>query len=212
MRKKRTNEIKSKPTFAVLVEGETEVWYFNMLVRNERKLSVTIKPELPHKKSLKEQFALTKELAEDYFKVFWIVDLDVINKETKEGKKGEEKRIQVFLKYRNELIAHHKNVTVIVNNPCLEYWFLVHYDKTTKHFDTCASAEKQLKKHLKDYEKTKDYFTKQDNDIYLKLRDNLITAIENAKRIGSFNEKEPSIGMTEMDLFFDSEELKIHFR
>ena len=100
MRQHNTIHLKSKPTFAIVVDGETEYWYCQMLVRNEKnKLNVRIKPELPLKKSLADQFKMVKDLAKDYTKTFWIIDLDVILKETKEAKKSTKPKIQEFAEY-----------------------------------------------------------------------------------------------------------------
>lgn len=87
----------------------------------------------------------------------------------------------------------------------------MHFEKTSKYFDNCTSAEKQLKRHLKDYEKSKKYYTKQDNDINLKLRPNLSTAIKNAVFLGSFNEENPKSAMCEMELFYNAKEFDNHF-
>ena len=69
-----------------MVEGETEVWYLQMYRQHEQKdrnARINIKPEIPQKKKIKDQYKLVKELARsEYDKVFWIVDLDVIVKET----------------------------------------------------------------------------------------------------------------------------------
>ncbi len=54
MRNSRETALKGSKTFAVVVDGETEVWYLQMLKRNERKLNVNIEPKLPSKKSISE--------------------------------------------------------------------------------------------------------------------------------------------------------------
>ncbi len=208
MRSNRPVPKKKKPNLAIVIDGQTEFWYFQMLVRNERdKLNVQIKPELPSKKSLADQFKLVKQLSEDYTKTFWIIDLDVVLKETKEAKKGEKTRIKELAEYIDiidEKFA--EKITVIINNPCLEFWLLLHFEPTSKFFDTCAGAEQQLKKHLKDYEKTEKYFTKQNNDIYLRLKPYLKDALTNAKKLGKFDVEEPKSAMSEMQLFFEAEE------
>lgn len=48
----------TRPTFAVVVEGETEFWYLQMLKRNENNIRVNIEPKIPQKKSLKQQHEL----------------------------------------------------------------------------------------------------------------------------------------------------------
>ncbi|QHI35817.1 hypothetical protein IMCC3317_11650 [Kordia antarctica] len=201
MRKSKKISIKGSKTFAFVVDGKTEVWYLQMLKRNERELNINIEPRLPSKKSISEQYKMVDELAEDYTKVFWIVDYDVIIKETRESQNRTETSEQLFVKLK-EKVEKNKNVIVIVNNPCVEFWFLLHFEKTAKLFTDCNSAEKQLKKYLKDYEKTQKYFTKQDNDIYLKLKGNIKIAMEYSKSL-KFNKANTNKAICEMNLFFE---------
>lgn len=198
--------MKGSNTFAFVVDGDTEVWYLQMFKRNERELNINIEPKLPSKKSIPEQFKMVKDLAADYTKVFWIVDYDVIAKETREAKKGVETSEQLFVKLK-EKAEKFDNVIVIVNNPCIEFWFLLHFEKTSKLFTDCNSAEKQLKKHLTDYEKTRKYFTKQDNDIYLKLKHNLSDAKVNSKNL-DFDKHNTSKAICEMNSLFEIQEIQ----
>ena len=109
------------------------------------------------------------------------------------------------------LLNKHPNVVVVVNNPCLEFWFLLHFEVTTKYYNTCYSAESQLKKHLKNYEKSIKFFTKQNDDIYLKLKPHLREAIQRSTALGGFNNDHPEKALCEMGLLFLSDELKKHF-
>lgn len=208
-RKKRTPP--KRKTFAIVVDGETEVWYFNMLKRNERQLSVHIKPELPTKKSLAQQYQYVRDEAEENTKVFWVVDFDTIAKETREAKKKSPTPLDEFNNYRQKLEKDFNNVVVIINAPCLEFWLLLHFEKTSKYFTDCSKAAKQLKKHLKDYQKTETFFTKQNNDIYLKLKHKLNAAIENAQGLKDFDINEPLKAMAQMHLFFLDKEFDGYF-
>lgn len=198
--------MKGSNTFAFVVDGDTEVWYLQMFKRNERELNINIEPKLPSKKSIPEQFKMVKELATDYTKVFWVVDYDVIAKETREAKKGVETSEQLFIKLK-EKAEKLGNVIVIVNNPCIEFWFLLHFERTSKLFTDCNSAEKQLKKHLTDYEKTRKYFTKQDNDIYLKLKHKLSDAKVNSKNL-KFDKYNTNKAICEMNSLFEIREIQ----
>jgi hypothetical protein len=212
MRQSRKIRKEVVPTFSFVVDGETEIWYLHMMKRNERKLNINIKPELPQRKSIKEQYKLLIDLSkQEYSKVFWIVDLDRIIKESRETPKGKKTPLETLIELRRKLQKAYKNITVIINNPCLEFWFLLHFEKTSKFFDTCDKAETELKKYLKDYEKTQKYFTKQDNDIYLKLRPHLKTAISNSSNLGVFNKDEPTKAICEMFLLFEADEIKKHY-
>ena len=157
MRKNRAIPLKSKPTFAVVVDGDCEVWYLQMLKRNERSIVVNIEPKIPQRKRLSEQYENVITLSEENTKVFWVIDFDVIASETKSAKVGSMTALQSFLKYKKTIAEKHKNIVIIVNNPCLEFWLLLHFETTSKYFDTCEGAEKQLKKHVEEYEKTQKY-------------------------------------------------------
>ena len=129
MRKYKRKAPKTNPAFAVVVDGETEVWYLNMLKRNERNIRVSIKPEIPNKKSVEEQYNLVCDLSnKEFTKVFWIVDLDKIIKEENEAPKGKTSPLESFKNYRIALYENYENVFVKVNNPCLEIWLLLHFE------------------------------------------------------------------------------------
>jgi hypothetical protein len=198
-----------KPSFAFVVDGNDEVWYLQMLKRNERNIRINIEPKIPNKKSVKEQYNLVCDLSEkEYTKVFWIIDFDTIIKEENEAPKDKKSPLKSFEEYRKNIAKKHKNVIVIVNNPCLEFWFLLHFEITSKYFENCLSAEKELKKRLPDYEKTEKYFTKQNDDIYLKLKPHLRAALHNSIALGNFDHENPKKAMCEMELLFQAEELK----
>ncbi|MHA1855133.1 MAG: RloB family protein [Promethearchaeota archaeon] len=208
MARKRKYLQPKKKAYAVVVDGETEVWYFQMLKRNEPDLQVNIEPKIPQRKSLQDQYDKVISLVEDFTRVFWIIDLDVIIQETKKVRKCKKTQIQYLKECFDDLNTKYSNVITIVNNPCLEFWFLLHFEQTTKYFDKCSETENQLKKHLTDYQKTRKYFTKQNQDIYLKLKSNLRNAVSNAKRTGTINFEQLEKGLSEMNIFFETETIK----
>jgi len=204
-RKKKTPPIIK--TYVIIVDGETEAWYFNMVKRNERQLRINIKPELPSKKTISQQYANIIESASNNTKVFWVVDFDTILKETRESKKGVVTPLQEFDKYYKKLKKNNPNVVIIINSPCLEFWYLLHFEESAKFYDNCKKAERQLRKYLKDYEKTKKFFTKENNDIYLRLKPYLKVALENSQKLKEFDIEEPYRALAEMHLFFLDDKL-----
>ena len=212
MRRIRPVPIVVKPSFAIVVDGETEVWYFQMLKRNERSINVSIEPKIPQRKKLFEQFETVIELSKDYTKVFWVIDLDVILKETKEAKVGKKTPFESFLGYKKSVDKGYPNIKIIINSPCLEFWFLLHFEKKIDTFNNCNEATLLLKKHLIGYKKTEKYFTKQDDDIYLKLKPNLEKALINATALALFDTKSPYKGLSEMQLFFEAKEFEQLFK
>ena len=204
MRQNRPIPFVIRPNFAIVVDGETEVWYLQMLKRNERSINVNIEPKIPQKKKLSEQFEAVIKLSEDYTKVFWIIDLDVILKETKEAKAGNKTPLECFLEYKKSISENYNNIILIINSPCLEFWLLLHFETTTEIFNNCTEATNQLKKYLPSYKKKGKYYTKQDNDIYLQLKPHLATAIKNSKGLNLFDMENPNKAISEMHLFFEA--------
>ena len=190
--------------FAIVVDGKCESWYLNMLKRNEKIKDINIEPKLPQKKKLCEQFEKVKEFSRIYDKVIWVIDLDVINKETKETKKGNSTAIQELKKYFKKIDKLYTNVITIINNPCLEYWYLLHFEQTSKYYNNCGKVVKQIKKQerLTDYEKTEKYYTRQNSDIYLRLKPFLTDAITNANLLDNFDFNNPCVGLSQMQKLF----------
>ena len=187
------------------MDGQTEVWYFQMMKKHEKLPRIDIKPELPKKKKLIDQFNSVLQNSLIYDGVIWVVDFDTILKEHSEAKKGQQSALQQFRVYLNKL-ERHKNISVLVNTPCLEYWFLLHFMDTNKYFSKCENAEKQLKmSHLPGYEKTERYFKRRDQDIYLRLRPHQNKARATAQKLGDFNIHSPKSAKSEiykiLDLF-----------
>ena len=210
MRRDKSSHIAPKPTFAIIVDGECEVWYFQMLKRNERSLTINIRPEIPQKKWLEDQFEIVKKLSSDYDKVFWVIDLDVIIKESNEKLNGVKTPLNELTDYilKIETDRDYDNVIVVINTPCLEFWFLLHYKQTTSYYQNCNSVINLLKNHIPDYSKTQKFFTKQNNDIYLRLKPHIKTAIQNAKLTGKFKLNIPNKGLSEMYKFFETTKIQ----
>ncbi|MEM6724172.1 MAG: RloB domain-containing protein, partial [Bacteroidota bacterium] len=95
----------------------------------ERLKSVLIRPKLSKKKSLKDQFHFvwSEAESEEIDQVIWIFDLDVILKEDRASKKSANSPLDEFLRYRETLQKAFEKVTLLVNTPCLEFWFLLHF-------------------------------------------------------------------------------------
>lgn len=185
-----------KRVFSIIVDGETEKWYLDLLKEHEkdRLPKIHIQPEIPKRKKLGDLERLIRRNAKEYDIVFWIVDLDaLIHNDELESFRG------IVLKLREI-----ENVRVLVNNPCLEFWFLLHLKETSKIFTRCSGVEKELRKHtiLEDYEKTEKYF-KSSNDIYKKLKPFQNRAIINAKKLGELSLAELHFAKAEINQIFD---------
>lgn len=202
--KKKQNSRTLKPAVAVIIDGQTEQWYIEQIKVGYRPTltkSLKITPELPQKKTVKELFSIAKGLIEqEYTKVFLILDLDEILKNPNELKNFK-------AQYSNYTKPSGKNkwmekLTVIVNIPCLEYWYYLHFHKTTRFYPDYNSLISDLKKCslLNDYEKPSIYYNKTPN-IYQTLSAHIEFARSNAHK---FNFQElGTVGCSEMFLLLD---------
>lgn len=196
-----------RETIAILGDGECEFWYFQMLKRHEFQAPFAIKPELPAKSTLKAQFQRAVELSGEYDQVYWVVDLDVVLEEDRTWTKGGQSPLNEFNNMKGLLSKKHPNVQILINNPCLEYWFLLHFEKIRGGFSHCDAVRKALLKHLPDYDKNKKYFT-QGTDIYQRLRPLLPEAIARSKAIGNWNPELPYSPVAEIGALVE----KLHSR
>jgi len=201
MRRVKNLSHPKKSVFSFVVDGECELWYLQLLKQHES-LTIHLEPKIPVKKKLNDQLEMVKTLSVESEKVFWIVDFDTILKETKEAKKGNKTSLQEFRDLYEQCKTNEK-IVIIVNNPCLEYWFLQHFEQTSKYFVSYDQLEKSLKRHLPDYEKKEKYFKYSKLNIYQKLKPYLNTAISNAMILGEFTFENTQTGMAEMYKIFN---------
>jgi len=205
-------KIQAKEVFGLIVDGQTESWYIQQLKSHKKDISVDLQPRLPQKKKIKELYELVEKLEkEEYSKIFWIVDLDTIIKNSRKSRKGKQTELDEFKGYYNKLSTN-KKVIIIINNPCLEYWFLQHFVRTSKYFNNYKELEKDLERYIKGYEKTQNFYFNCNGGkgIYSLLEPSLETAILNSKKLKKFDEanvEDYKTGMAEMYKLFN--ELKI---
>lgn len=74
-------------------------------------------------------------------------------------------------------LAKEKGIRIITSTPCIELWFLLHFEYTTARLSN-NSVIKRLKKYLPKYEKN--------INIFPDIKDKVYEAIDRAKRLESF--------------------------
>ena len=168
---------------------------------------VSVKPEMPQKKSVEELFALAKEkLEQGVQEVILILDLDTIRKEASEKTRFKDFYTRYTKVQQNDSPKRTdvwmKNLVLVVNNPCLEYWYILHFRNTTKFYDTYADLKRDLVRipNLKDYDKTDEYYHKQPN-MYKRLEQELPDGRRNATPFSI--EAMDTAGCSEMNTIFD---------
>lgn len=55
--------------------------------------------------------------------------------------------------------AKSKRVLLCDSMPSVEYWFLLHYENTNRHFGTSRSVVKNLRQHIPEYDKSEQFLS-----------------------------------------------------
>jgi hypothetical protein len=121
------------------------------------------------------------------------VDYDVIRQQSAQQQAGTPKSFEKFLTLSNKFKKlidlkkySDKEVFVLINNPSIEFWYLLHFEKTSRFYPTSEAVEKRLVSYFSEYTKKDKKFR---SSVFNLLKANLNTAIENA-RVLEDNEKD----------------------
>lgn len=137
------NRKQQKRSVTILGEGLTEQYYFTH-IRTLFGYHYTIKPYFFSVTSLAEMDKKISEAISDGGFAIAVFDADVSSRNEVEKKKLESIRKKYVKK---------KNVILCDSMTSIEYWFLLHFENTNRHFKDSAATEQELKKHITDYEK-----------------------------------------------------------
>ena len=157
-----------KPNFFVFCEGETEIAYVKFLRSLYRApIQVIVKKG---KSNISEDYierSQNEYVRTEQDKVFLMYDLDV------DGMLEQLQKIP--------------NAELIVSNPCIELWFLLHYQdqKSEISSDKCI---KKLQKVSKEYKK--GTLSEEEKDVLAKNKDQ---ALERAKKLVEFQNPSTTI-------------------
>ena len=149
MRKAKKNTA-TRQVIHIVGEGLTELFYFSHL----KKLlgyRYSISPRLFENNSIEKIEKKIKELLDEDVFVICVFDADVSRRSDAENKK------MTALKKK---YANNGNVLLCDSLQSIEYWFLLHFEDTCRHFQDSAATEKALKQYLPAYNKTRKYLEK----------------------------------------------------
>jgi len=76
-------------------------------------------------------------------------------------------------------LADAKGIHIAISNPCFEFWYLLHFQYTTKFFKDYPAVKTALTAYLPDYEKA--------GDVYAQLSEHTTDALQNAKRVEQYH-------------------------
>lgn len=170
--KRKSKGKKINPTFYVFCEGQTEEEYVKFL-RSVYRIPI----EIDSKRSGND---ISKRYINSYLRA-----------------KTQHKKDKIFLMYDLDVDGvlrklRELNETLLVSNPCIELWFLLHYRDQRANISG-ANCKRALCKQCPDYEKGK-----LTNNIKQKLIDDLTVAKQRSQQLNRHNN--PS---TTIDTFID---------
>lgn len=178
-RKKKNRNLRTR--FAVLGDGQTEQYYLSHL-KSIKGYKYSVYPSLFSDITIERAESKIDELLSGGCDmIVYFTDYDTIVNQNKIAKFNELKR-----KYRQ-----HLEVLICETMPCIEFWFLLHYRKTTREFANAGEVIQQLKQHIEAYGKGKAFLGNSTWVEELCADERLETAIRNAAEILQQMDKQP---------------------
>lgn len=161
-----------RETVAIVGDGQTERIYFSDVRDTDRPAGLSIFPDYPRKiGSFKGVIDRAITLAQEYNKVYALIDMDKIIQEQ-----------QQKAYHHAKLIALSKGVIVLENNPCFEIWLLLHFVQVGRLFNNCNEVSVELKhaSRIPGYDKSER--SQKNARLYCRYKNQLVSnAMINAK-------------------------------
>ena len=157
-----------KPNFFVFCEGETEIAYVKFL-RSLYRAPIQVIPK-KGKSNISEDFIVKSKneyVQTDQDKVFLMYDLDV------DGMLEQLQKIS--------------NAELLVSNPCVELWFLLHYQEQKAEI-TSEKCVQKYQKVSKGYKK--GVLSEEEKEVFTKNRE---SAIDRAKKLAAFQKPSTTV-------------------
>ena len=178
MARKESTKQKNEAIPTIIGAGITEKWYFTHLQAKYR-VHMKIRPRFFGKETV---FTLEKKLSEvlkDGGRAIIVFDADVST-----WNKAEKERLEVM----RSKYAKNNRVLLCDSMPSIEYWFLLHYVNTNRHFGTSKAVITELVKHIKEFDKTETFLKNQKWVDDMSADNRLETAVQRAVAFGTNGE------------------------
>lgn len=158
---------------AVLGEGRTEQFYLKHL-KAIKGYNYAIRPLLFDSISLKDATEIIDQLLHEGFGlIVFFMDFDTI---------VNQQRMREFNAFKKRY-AKRKEVLVCESMPSIEYWFLLHFTKTTREFENSDQVVASLKRFIADYSKKIDWLEQPEWVTNLCANGKLSDAINRSKEV-----------------------------
>lgn len=151
MARKTSLRQRRNPIPTIIGAGITEQWYFTHL-KTLRGYRVKIRPRFFGNETAAGLDKKIEEVLRDESIAICVFDADVST-----WNEAERKKLTALQK------KYEGNASVLLcdSMPSIEYWFLLHFKHTTRHFGTSKSVIKELKKYIPQYDKTEQFLSNQ---------------------------------------------------
>jgi hypothetical protein len=148
-RKEQHRRLKTR--YAVLGDGQTEQYYLKHL-KSIHRYKYSVYPSLFSDTTIENVEGKIDELRSGGCDlIIYFTDYDIII-----GQNKQEKFESVKRKYLNI-----PEIIICETMPSFEFWFLLHYKKTTKEFANANEVITELKKFISNYSKSKSFLENQ---------------------------------------------------
>lgn len=151
MARKTSLRQRRNPIPTIIGAGITEQWYFTHL-KALRGYRVKIRPRFFGTEIAAGLDKKIEEVLRDESIAICVFDADVST-----WNEAERKKLAALQR------KYEGNASVILcdSMPSIEYWFLLHFKHTTRHFGTSKAVVKELKKYIPQYDNTEQFFGNQ---------------------------------------------------
>lgn len=166
-RKRNCNKKERKSVIAIGCEGKnkTETTYFKNFSSRECiiKFSTGIHTDPIGMANDLVNFIKKEDISIEYGdKIYLLIDTDI-----NQNKQGQLETVKE--------ICRKNNIELITSTPTFEYWYILHYEKTARKYQSSKQVKDELKRKIKGYS--------EEMNVYPLIKDKTLEAIENAERI-----------------------------
>lgn len=134
----------------VIGEGLTERWYFDHL-RTVMGYRYDCKPRFFTHQSYKEMGKLIEWVLQNEGIAVCVCDADITRNSSAESKQ---------LKEMQDFYADNERVIICDSMPSIEFWFLLHYLDTGRHFNSSADVAAVLRRYMPSFQKHSSFLEK----------------------------------------------------
>lgn len=149
MARREATRLHRKIIPTIIGAGITEQWYFDHL-RKLKGYRIKLRPRFFGSETADGLMKRIKEVLEEDGIAICVFDADVSTWNEAERKKLEGLR---------QRYKHNANVVLCDSMPAIEYWFLLHFKNTNRHFGTSKAVVEELKHYIPKYDKSAHFLS-----------------------------------------------------